>query len=63
MQRDVLLSSSTVREAITLSALLKLPHTMTQEQKLACVDETLAELVRGLLVAGGVCASALHQEY
>lgn len=45
VQRDVLLSSSTVREAITLSALLKLPQTMTREEKQARVDETLAELV------------------
>ncbi|KFM27641.1 ATP-binding cassette sub-family G member 2 [Auxenochlorella protothecoides] len=44
LQRDVLLSSSTVREAITLSALLKLPQTMTREEKQARVDETLAEL-------------------
>ena len=44
MQRDVLLSSATVREAIQTSALLKLPMTMTRKEKEARVDRVLEEL-------------------
>lgn len=44
LQQDVLLSSSTVREAITLSALLKLPMSMSKAQKLARVEDVLTEL-------------------
>lgn len=44
LQQDVLLSSATVREAITLSALLKLPGTMSKKDKLARVDQVLEEL-------------------
>ena len=43
---DVLLSSATVREAITTSALLKLPRAMPVSDKLARVDAILKELVR-----------------
>ena len=41
---DVLEPSSTVREAITLSALLKLPRAMPAADKAARVDGILAEL-------------------
>lgn len=41
VQRDVLLPSATVREAITTSAALKLPYTMSQEEKDARVNKIL----------------------
>ncbi|KAI7840867.1 hypothetical protein COHA_005397 [Chlorella ohadii] len=44
LQRDVLLSSATVREAITTSALLKLPRSMPTAEKVARVDGILKEL-------------------
>lgn len=44
LQQDVLLSSATVRESITTSALLKLPMSLTKEEKLAMVDKVLEEL-------------------
>ncbi|PRW59820.1 ABC ATP-binding isoform 1 [Chlorella sorokiniana] len=44
LQRDVLLSSSTVREAITTSALLKLPRSMPAAEKVARVDGILKDL-------------------
>lgn len=44
-QRDVLLATATVREAITTSALLKLPPSMSKQEKLQRVDNVLRELV------------------
>lgn len=44
-QRDVLLASSTVRESIMFSALLKLPRTLAYADKKARVDRILSELV------------------
>ena len=41
MQRDVLLCSATVREAITTSALLRLPRTMSHAEKKARVEEVI----------------------
>ncbi len=46
LRTDVLLSSATVREAITTSALLKLPRSMPTAEKVARVDGILKELVR-----------------
>jgi hypothetical protein len=43
---DVLLASSTVRECITVAALLKLPRTLPYNEKIARVDAILRELVR-----------------
>lgn len=43
-QRDVLLASSTVRESIMFSALLKLPRTLAYAEKKAQVDRILSEL-------------------
>ncbi|KAF6254638.1 P-loop containing nucleoside triphosphate hydrolase protein [Scenedesmus sp. NREL 46B-D3] len=40
-QKDVLVPSATVREALVTSALLKLPHSMSKSQKLARVDQLL----------------------
>jgi len=47
LQREVLLSSATVRESITTSALLKLPRNLPMKKKLARVNRVLEEL--GLL--------------
>ncbi|KAL4859144.1 ABC transporter G family member 9 [Chlorella vulgaris] len=44
LQRDVLLASSTVRECITVAALLKLPRTLPYNEKIARVDAILREL-------------------
>ncbi|KAL4458831.1 hypothetical protein ABPG75_013696 [Micractinium tetrahymenae] len=44
MQRDVLLASSTVREALLIAALLKLPRTMPTAAKVARVDAIIADL-------------------
>lgn len=44
LQQDVLLSSATVKESITTSALLKLPMSLTKEEKLTRVDNVLEEL-------------------
>ncbi|KAL4435933.1 hypothetical protein ABPG77_000695 [Micractinium sp. CCAP 211/92] len=44
MQRDVLLASSTVREALLIAALLKLPRSMPTAAKVAQVDAVLADL-------------------
>lgn len=52
----MLLSSATVREAITTSALLKLPRSMPMTEKVARVDGILKELVRAESRAG----TALH---
>jgi hypothetical protein len=41
-----------VREALVMSALLKLPRSMSKAQKLARVDTLLELLVRGGLAAG-----------
>lgn len=43
-QRDVLMASATVREAITTAALLKLPRSMPAAEKRARVDSVLADL-------------------
>lgn len=43
-QRDVLMASATVREAITTAALLKLPRSMPAAEKRARVDSILADL-------------------
>ena len=59
-QRDVLMASATVREAITTAALLKLPRSMPAAEKRARVDSVLADLelegcqVCGMIVAGCV---------
>lgn len=45
VQRDVLMASSTVRETLVLSAMLKLPRSLSTADKLARVDATLKELV------------------
>lgn len=47
LQRDVLLASSTVREALVTSALLKLPRALSTAEKLARVDDIIQQLVRG----------------
>lgn len=44
LQSDVLLSSATVKEAVTTSALLKLPMSMTKKEKIAQVQKVLKEL-------------------
>ena len=44
-QRDVLLASSTVRESLTISALLKLPRTLSYADKMARVDAIVSDLV------------------
>jgi hypothetical protein len=44
LQRDVLPPTATVREALSISALLKLPRSMTKAEKLARVDAVLKEL-------------------
>lgn len=54
-QRDVLLSSATVREAITTSALLKLPRTMARAEKQQRVE--CAVHIKGA-GAGGLPAHA-----
>lgn len=43
-QRDLLLASATVRETLEYSARLRLPVTMTDEQKIQRVDEVIVEL-------------------
>ncbi|KAJ7621201.1 ATP binding cassette transporter [Roridomyces roridus] len=43
-QQDLHLSTSTVREALTFSALLRQPATVSREEKLAYVDEVIALL-------------------
>ena len=43
-QRDVLMASATVREAVTTAALLKLPRDMAAADKRARVDDVLADL-------------------
>lgn len=53
LQRDVLLASSTVREALTISALLKLPRTLSHAEKMARVDAIIQELVRGWAASQG----------
>ena len=45
LQRDVLLSSATVRETLMTAALLKLPRGMAYSEKVARVDGIIAELV------------------
>ncbi|KAJ3025449.1 UNVERIFIED_CONTAM: ATP-binding cassette sub- G member 1 [Siphonaria sp. JEL0065] len=40
-QDDVILATMTVREAITMSALLRLPHEMSLESKMEAVDKTI----------------------
>mmetsp|Transcript_34033 Transcript_34033/g.96406 ORF Transcript_34033/g.96406 Transcript_34033/m.96406 type:complete len:193 (-) Transcript_34033:2071-2649(-) len=45
MQSDILVSSATVREALTTSAFLRLPLTLTREEKHARVDALIDELV------------------
>lgn len=44
MQRDVLLSSSTVREALMVAALLTLPRGMSKKEKTAKVDAVIKDL-------------------
>jgi len=44
MQSDVLLSSATVRESIATSALLKLPQSMSKQEKLKRVEDIVREL-------------------
>ena len=44
LQSDVLLSSATVRESIATSALLKLPSTVSKEDKLKRVEDIVREL-------------------
>ena len=45
-QRDILLPTATVREAIMTSAELKLPQRMAWEEKRRRVDQIVQELVR-----------------
>src|SRR3978361_763141 len=40
-QQDLHLSTSTVREALTFSAILRQPAHVPREEKLACVDEVI----------------------
>lgn len=47
MQRDVLLAAATVREAITTSAFLKLPMSLSRGEKIARVDDILEQLGLG----------------
>ena len=47
-QRDIVLSTATVREAIVTSALLKLPKTVTPAEKRRRADDVVAELASGL---------------
>ncbi|EGD79576.1 ABC transporter [Salpingoeca rosetta] len=44
LQQDSFFATLTVRETITLSAMLRLPASMTQEEKLMRVDSVIAEL-------------------
>lgn len=43
-QQDLHLASSTVREALTFSAVLRQPHTVSREEKLAYVEEVIGTL-------------------
>ncbi|GLI71094.1 hypothetical protein VaNZ11_016163 [Volvox africanus] len=43
-QKDVLMSSATVREVLMTSALLKLPRSVTMERKRAVVEDAIREL-------------------
>jgi ABC-type multidrug transport system ATPase subunit len=43
-QQDLHLASSTVREALTFSAVLRQPHTVSREEKLAYVEEVIDTL-------------------
>lgn len=56
---DVLLASSTVREALLIAALLKLPRSMPTAEKVAQVDAVLADLVGCVLPAGWVACCRL----
>ena len=58
MQTDVLPHLDTPREALTLSALLRLPRTMSREHKLARVEALLDVLVRAGLAAGGLAGGS-----
>jgi ATP-binding cassette subfamily G (WHITE) protein 1 len=46
-QDDVILPTMTVREAITMSATLRLPKSMTDAERKAKVDSLIAELNLG----------------
>ena len=52
-QRDVLLSSATVRETLMTAALLKLPRKMPYADKVARVDTIITELVGGRVKRAG----------
>lgn len=43
-QQDLHLASSTVREALTFSALLRQPRTVSNDEKIAYVEEVIAIL-------------------
>lgn len=51
-QQDLHLSTSTVREALEFSALLRQPHSVSRKEKLAYVDEVInvLEMVSGFLM-------------
>lgn len=51
-QQDLHLSTSTVREALEFSALLRQPHSVPRKEKLAYVDEVInvLEMVSGFLI-------------
>ena len=52
-QRDILMSTATVREAIMTSAQLRLPQGMSAKEKRRRVDHIIAELVREREREGG----------
>ena len=51
LQHDVLLETATVREAVTTSAMLRLPAKMPRAAKLARVEAVLKQLVRPAVCA------------
>ena len=67
-QQDLHLSTSTVREALNFSALLRQPKTTPKEEKLAYVDEVIkvlemeayADAVVGVPGEGMFSCSCLH---
>ncbi len=56
----MLLASSTVRESILIAAQLKLPRSMSYQQKVERVDEILRELVGDCCREAGPCPLLFH---